>query len=127
MHNQLNKLNLHSVIPPHRIAHIRQIIQTEWNVPVAVRDSCLLHHFILYWETSHLLSQLDISRDGTIYKDGRLFKVIFHKCTLADCIAASTTQVALSFRVPKHSYEGLHPVVLVSASKAHTHARKSKV
>jgi hypothetical protein len=123
MRNQINKLNLHSVIPPHRVSHIKQIIQTEWNVPVAVRDSCLLHHFILYWETSHLLAQLD-DNSGAIYKDGRLFKVIFHKCTLADCIAASG-QVALSFRVPKHSYN-LMPTVLISASSAHTRARKTQ-
>jgi len=124
MHNQINKLNLHNVIPSHRISHIKKIIQTEWSVPVAVRDSCLLHHFILYWETSHLLTQLDAG-GGAIYKDGRLFRVIFHKCTLADCIAASTAQVALSFRVPLHSYEGLHPTVLVSASSVHIRARKT--
>lgn len=103
-----------TTIPRDRITHTKRIIENEWMIPVAVKDAALITHYLLYWDRKYFALQ---SADGTIYKEGRLYRVIYHKCTPEDCAvdaAGQHGQIALSFRVPKHTYEGLHPVVLVS-------------
>jgi len=131
MHNQINKISatsmrtINSVVPAHRTKHIKNVLATEWNLHPDFVTSVLCNHFKLYWKPSYLLAQLDHSLcDGTIYKDGRLFKVIFHKCSLADCIKSTVSQVAISFRVPKHVYEGAVPVALVSCAHQHQHSKR---
>lgn len=118
-------IQLHSVseivkntshIPAHRTAHIKKVLATTWFLSTEFKDSVLLNHFLLYWDRKYFRSQ---AIDGTIYKDGRLFKIIYYNCTPQDCISEvvkNTSQLALSFRVPRHIYEGAYPVVLVTTS-----------
>ena len=120
-------------VPAHRTAHIKKVLATTWLLTTEFKDSVLLNHFIIYWDRAYFQQQ---SSDGTIYKDGRHFKVIYHNCTPEDCAvqigaevsgagagaevsgAATSTQLALSFRVPRHIYEGAYPVVLVSPARS---------
>ena len=112
----------------HRAAHIKKVLATTWMLSNEFKDSVLLNHFLLYWDKKYFQSQVI---DGTIYKDGRLFKVIYHNCTPESCtnmfpastvstVSTVSTQLALSFRVPRHIYEGAYPVVLVSSSHRNT-------
>lgn len=132
MHNLIKSLAPTIVPSSHRKAHVKKLLETEWNLPLPVRDSILVNHFILYWSPQYLCQQLryndSIGYPDTIYKEGRTFKVVFHRCTAveADVLNAAsttTTQVALSFRVPKHEY-GIDPIVLVSVSLSATHKQK---
>lgn len=92
------------------------MITHTWNIPIQVRDNLLSHHFILYWDAGYLCSQLAKNDPGTLYKEGRLYKIIYHNCTESDCREiTSPNQVALSFRVPYNST--LPPVVLISCAR----------
>jgi hypothetical protein len=108
----------------HRVTHIKKILTTEWKLPIEVIDSALLHHFIQYWNSEYFWQK---EEDGIIYKDGRVFKICYHHCSILDCMALSRTdQIALSFRVPKHTFEGLMPIVLVSCNRSTIHSTKRK-
>jgi hypothetical protein len=110
-------------VPAHRTAHIKKVLATTWLLTTEFKDSVLLNHFIIYWDRAYFQQQ---SSDGTIYKDGRHFKVIYHNCTPEDCAVqiagvsgvSSSNQLALSFRVPRYIFDGAYPVVLVSPSRS---------
>ena len=109
-------------VPSHRATHINKLLREVWKLPIEVIDSALVNHFIQYWSAEYFWQK---EEDGTIYKDGRVFKICYHRCIRADCMSLSRTdQITLSFRVPKHTYEGLIPIVLVSCNKSVIHSTK---
>lgn len=126
MHNQITRISPVLTTIPSKSAAAK-IISTGWNIPLAIRDTICDRHFILYWDAGHLQTVLHENEDagfpGTIYKEGRVFTVQYHKCTKLDC-ADSVGQIALSFRVPSHRYDNLAPVVLISNATSASHREK---
>lgn len=122
MHNIASKFPVSSFISSAQKSHLIKQIKTEWTLPLAVRDTALLHHFILYWSAKYLVSSIDNNRcyqPDSVYKEGRNYKVVYKDCTAEEVAALASNdanaQVALSFRVPKHELN-MPPIVLVSCS-----------
>jgi len=118
-----------TILPsPQRKTHVKKLLETEWNLPLPVRDSILLRHFILYWSPQYLRQQLQDSESvgypNIIYKEGRNYRVVFHHGAIRDTLSIDgCAQVALSFRVPKHEFE-IDPIVLVSIASSVLHRQK---
>lgn len=123
MHNIIKNVPIALPIPAERTNAVKKQLESTWNLSMQFRDSALVGHFILYWNSKYLLASLT---DGgaTLYKEGRLYKVIYHKCTREELISSAQQQVALSFRVPHHKYERLYPTVLVTTSTEHIIKKK---
>lgn len=116
------KLQLNAIEQRLSTQALKDVLKKEFTLqPNAITQ--LQHHFMLYWDAKYFFKQLAINDDGTLDKEGRKFKVIFHNCTREEC-KASTQQLALSFRVPLWKYIAtgtICPMVLVSCKKSKNH------
>ena len=117
------KPNKLPAIPPQRTNHIKKLLCTEWKLATSVIDSALVGYFNLYWSAGYykdaVAKEVKSGHSGILYRDGRIFTIKYYKCTEADCLTLlPTAQIALSFRIPKHTLEGLHPTVLVSCNRS---------
>lgn len=94
---------------------LREELKTVWVLPRTTVDRELSNHFILYWDAWYFKKHLD-KQNMVIEREGRLFNVYLHRCTL-DELLKTEGQVVLSFRVAHYKYN-IHPIVLVSCNKA---------
>lgn len=93
---------------------LREELKTVWTLPFSTIDKELSNHFIQYWDAHYFKHKLDKAA-MCIEKEGRLFNVYLHRCTLEELLKCDG-QVALSFRVAHHKYN-INPIVLVSCNK----------
>ena len=81
---------------------VQHIATSNFVIHSSFRD-CFSTYHLLYWNSRYLLDSI---REGqlTLKDSGKVFNVIYHRCTRGQLLATPDCQIALSFREPQPEF-----------------------